>query len=212
MKYYFLLLSSIFLFSSCNWMQENIWGTPESKLDKTIVAEKSAQLTDLKGTYISEKGIDISSSEISFYVDGLSETKGRFKEFDIELNADDQACNIAVSINASSVFTANEMRDEHLLNEDFFDTENHPAITFNASNITPTDSGYIAIGTLALLGVENKITVPFNYLGSSEDEHGNQSYVFEGKVAFDRIKYGMKEAQSVGNNVTLNFYTELLNK
>ena len=48
-----------------------------------------------------------------------------------------------------------------------------------------------------------------NYLGSSSNSEGDTIYIFEGKVEFDRTAHGMKEAPSVGNLVTLHFYTEL---
>ena len=214
MKNYLVILTSIFLFTNCNWLQENIWGSAESKLDKTIVKKSTNNFFELDGNFISEKGMDITSSEISFEIDGLSETKGRFKSFDINIASSlkDELLNIHVSIDANSIFTDNEMRDEHLLNEDFFNTENFPLIAFKSNNIIKTDSCYLANGKLSLLGKVNKISIPFNYLGTSENSDGNNIYVFEGEISFDRTAYGMPEAESVGNIVTLNFYTELSKK
>ena len=74
MKNYLVILLSIFLFTNCNWIQENIWGSAESKLDKTIVEKSANNLFKLDGDFISEKGMDITSSEISFEIEGLSET------------------------------------------------------------------------------------------------------------------------------------------
>ena len=104
------------------------------------------------------------------------------------------------------------MRDEHLLNEEFFNTGNFPLIAFKSNKIIKTDSCYLAQGKLSLLGNDNKLTLPFNYLGTSENSEGNNIYVFEGEINFDRTAYGMPEAESVGNIVKLNFYTELIKK
>ncbi|MBG16547.1 MAG: hypothetical protein CL853_09370 [Crocinitomicaceae bacterium] len=201
----------IFSLSSCNWIEEEVWGVPESKLEKTIIENTSSELFELDGVYKSEEGIDITSSEISFEIDGLSDTKGRFNNFTIELNANPKSNSLSlnVTIKSSSVFTENETRDEHLLNEDFFNSEKYPFIAFKSKNITPLDSSFIAKGKLALVGTESKINVPFNYLGSSSNSEGDTIYIFEGKVEFDRTAHGMKEAPSVGNLVTLHFYTEL---
>jgi polyisoprenoid-binding protein YceI len=214
MKKYLVILTLVLLFTNCNWIQENIWGSPESKLDKTIIEKAKNNLFELDGNFSSEKGIDITSSEISFEIDGLSETKGRFKSFDIniESSSKDELFNIYVTIEANSIFTANDMRDEHLLNEDFFNTQEFPTISFKSTNIIKTDSCYLAQGELSLLGNDNKFTLPFNYLGTSESTAGNNIYIFDGEIKFDRTAYGMSEAESVGNIVTLNFYTELSKK
>ena len=211
MKYYSICAILMLFFSSCSWFEEEVWGVPESKLEKSTVENSSSDLFQLNGTYISEPGTDITSSEISFYIDGLSDTKGRFNNFSIELNGNpkDNALYLNVSIRANSVFTENETRDKHLLGEDFFNIEKYPSIFFKSKEILSVDSSFIAKGKLSLLGTESKVKVPFNYLGSSTDEKGDTIYIFEGGLEFDRIAYGMKEAPSVGNTVELNFYTEL---
>lgn len=211
MKYYSICAILMLFFSSCSWFEEEVWGVPESKLEKSTVENSSSDLFQLNGTYISEPGTDITSSEISFYIDGLSDTKGRFNNFSIELNGNpkDNALYLNVSIRANSVFTENETRDKHLLGEDFFNIEKYPSIFFKSKEIFSVDSSFIAQGKLSLLGTESKVKVPFNYLGSSTDEKGDTIYIFEGGLEFDRIAYGMKEAPSVGNTVELNFYTEL---
>jgi polyisoprenoid-binding protein YceI len=211
MKYTVSALLIVFL-SSCSWVEENIWGVPESKLEKTIVENVTNDIFQLNGSYKSEQGVDITSSEISFEVDGLSDTKGRFNSFNIELNGNPKKKNelrLNVTIKSSSVFTENETRDEHLLNEDFFNSETFPIIAFKSKNICVLDSSFIAKGKLSLVGVESEIELPFNYLGSSTDATDETIYIFEGEVEFDRTSHGMKEAPSVGNLVTLHFYTEL---
>ncbi len=214
MKYYIVILSSTLLFSSCSWVQENVWGSAESKLDKTTIEESNNNLFELDGNFYSEKGIDITSSEINFEIEGLSETKGRFKSFDINLTSSpkDNSLSIYVSINANSIFTDNEMRDEHLLNEDFFNTDKFPLIAYKAGDIIQTDSCFLAQGKLSLLGNDSKLTLPFNYLGTSKNSEGNDIYIFEGEIEFDRTKFGMSKAESVGNLVKLKFYTELSKK
>ena len=210
MKYTVSAVLIIFL-SSCNWVEENVWGTPESKLEKTIIEDVSTDIFQLDGNYKSEQGTDITSSEISFHVDGLSDTKGRFNSFTIELNADKEKALLSMHVNikSSSIFTDNKIRDEHLLNEEFFNTEEFPVIAFKSKDICLLDSSYIAKGKLSLVGKESKIDVPFSYLGSSTDSLGEPIYIFEGEVEFDRTFHGMQEAQSVGNLVKLHFYTEL---
>ncbi len=215
MRNHLLILLSILIFTNCNWVKENIWGSAKSKLDKTIVEKSKDNLFDFSyGNYHSEEGIDITSSEISFEIDGLSETKGRFKSFDINLerSSEDENLSLYVTIDPNSIYTDNEMRDEHLLNEEFFNAKNFPLISFESNNIIKTDSCYLAHGKLSLLGNDNALTLPFNYLGSTENPDGKNIYIFEGEINFDRTDFGMAEAESVGNLVKLNYYTELSKK
>ena len=81
-----------------------------------------------------------------------------------------------------------------------------------SNNIIKTDSCYLAHGKLGLLGIDNELTLPFIYLGTSENLDGETIYIFEGEIDFDLTQFGMSEAESVGNLVTLNFYTELSKK
>ena len=47
---------------------------------------------------------------------------------------------------------------------------------------------------------------------SYKNSEGNDIYIFEGEIEFDRTKFGMSKAESVGNLVKLKFYTELSKK
>src|SRR5690625_342151 len=83
----------------------------------------------------------------------ISNVKGTFNEFDaiIKANPEDLTdAEIEFTIDASSVDTRKEDRDNHLRSEDFFDVENHPHITFKATNITSkSENNYDKIGRAA---------------------------------------------------------------
>ena len=66
------------------------WGNPESKLEKTIVEEvKTQDFASILGTTWINNSDDPTSSEISFDIDGLKDTKGFFKDFDIVFKISD---------------------------------------------------------------------------------------------------------------------------
>ncbi len=160
----------------------------------------------LNGTYISEMTKPV-SSEIIFNIGGTTATQGTFKDFLISLEAKDTTKTIYVEIDASSIYTAEDMRDDHLRGEDFFDVAQFPKITFESNNITKGDTSYIANGLIKFMGLESQLSVPFNYLGPSSED--SQLEIFEGKFDFDRVKYGMKGATGTENNVTISFYCAL---
>ena len=60
------------------------WGKPESMLEKTNIEEVKTQgFASILGTTWINNRADPTSSEISFDIEGLKDTKGFFKDFDI---------------------------------------------------------------------------------------------------------------------------------
>lgn len=199
------------------------WGEYESKLEKSEI-EKVVELDSttgeiipsmslIEGKYSVESG-ENSHAEITFQLDGLKDTKGGFDKFSIDLKIPEAytESKLKVEIQAKSINTGNEMRDEHLLEEDFFDTKKFPKITFESEVVEFLDSSYVAKGNLTLLKETKPLEVPFKHLGAGKNDAGKEFEAFEGTFSFDRIAFGMKESASVGNIVTVSFYCELIKK
>jgi polyisoprenoid-binding protein YceI len=53
---------------------------------------------------------------------------------------------------AASIDTQNTKRDTHLRSADFFDSDNHPDISFTADDIRPSGQGVAATGSLTIRG------------------------------------------------------------
>ena len=109
--------------------------------------------------------IDKSHSSIGFDIDHLviSQTEGTFNDYDaiIKADADDFSdATFDITIQASSVDTKNEKRDEHLRNADFFDVEKYPTINFKVTEFKKIDSkNYKATGLFTMHGVTKKVTL-----------------------------------------------------
>jgi polyisoprenoid-binding protein YceI len=193
------------------------WGEYESNLEKTelenvVEYDEAIEMTApsiSEGTYsiVSENK---TTAEILFLTSGLKDTKGGFDNFSIEFNVaeDFKASDLLVEIETKSIQTGNTMRDEHLLEVDFFDAEKYPTITYTANAIDFADTSYVAKGSLTLNGTTKELDVAFLHLGGGEKDD-IPFEAFEGSVTFDRTQYGQEESSGAGNEVTLNFYCEL---
>jgi len=190
------------------------WGNPESKLEKTIVEEvKTQDFASILGTTWINNSDDPTSSEISFDIDGLKDTKGFFKDFDIVFKVSDndpKQAKIKVSINVNSINTDNDIRDEELMGSDFFNTEKYPLIEFYSKGIKKIDDKYTSKGMINMMGESKDLAFTFEHKGITNNNKGLKVAIFEGTFEIDRTNFGMEHVVSVGDNVTINFYCELI--
>ncbi len=99
-----------------------------------------------------------------------------------------------VCVDASSVNTENEKRDNHLRKEDFFFVEKYPKICFSSAQIVKTTKGYKVTGDLTMHGTTKVVEVPFTY----------SDKIFIGELTLDRQDYGVG-----GNSVLVGDEVEL---
>ncbi len=104
------------------------------------------------------------SSSITFVIKNLGvNVDGHFNTFEIDtkFNEDAELLDISGKIKVSSIETGIESRDEHLLEEDYFDTENHEHITLKSESISKTtDTEYTVRASLTIKGKTKTITIP----------------------------------------------------
>lgn len=107
--------------------------------------------TNLDGIW----SVDHSRSKIAFRVRhfGVATVRGRFTSFGGRLEAADGRVSVEGHVDVTSVDTGNEIRDERLRAE-FFEAEQHPAITLNAGG---TNGGQRVRGELTLRGVARPV-------------------------------------------------------
>ena len=97
--------------------------------------------------------IDPTHSEIGFKVKHMMFTNvsGKFGTYDATIaTEDDNFENAAIEFSADidSISTNNADRDNHLKSGDFFDAENHPKLSFKATNFTKDGDDYELTGDL----------------------------------------------------------------
>src|SRR3982074_2853885 len=86
---------------------------------------------------------DPAHSKVGFAVKhmGIATVRGEFKEFEgtLEIGEDLSTARAYGTVKAQSVDTNEPQRDEHLRSPDFFDTQQYPELSFEATRIERLD-------------------------------------------------------------------------
>ena len=164
--------------------------------------------------------IDLVHSNIGFGVKHLtvSTVTGNFKDYagTIEFDPKDaSAFKADVTIQASSISTNNEARDNHLRSADFFDAEKFPIITFQSKKLEQNGEGYILTGDLTVKGVTKEVSIPVGIAGPVAHPMGGTVIGLGGQVVINRQDYGVSWNKTldtggmvVDNNVTISVEIE----
>jgi polyisoprenoid-binding protein YceI len=135
--------------------------------------------------------IDKAHSQINFVADSrLVSAHGFFGKWDAEIKLDAtnwSASTVAITIDASSLSTRVDMRDNHLRSADFFDVAKFPTIAFQSVSVTKVAEGKLDItGDLTIRGVTKRIVVPATAV-FYEKGAGR----FRGQFTINRKDYGI---------------------
>ena len=144
------------------------------------------------GTY----AIDVSHTRLGFAVRhmAVSKVRGEFKDFTgtLVLAEDPTASTIEVTIQAGSVDTHDENRDNHLRTNDFFDVENHPVWTFTSTAIRPRSATEWDVdGDLTIRGVTKQVTLDATLEGVVNDPYGLHRVGFSASTSIVREDFGV---------------------
>jgi len=145
--------------------------------------------------------IDPTHANLDFSVKhmAISTVRGSFKQFTATgaTNDDGIPTALAMEIDASSITTNNDQRDGHLRSPDFFDTANHPTLTFKATKITGTRSDLTVAGDLTIRGVTKPVTLKGELSEIITDPWGNKrtSIAVRGKLV--RSEFGLTWNQAL---------------
>jgi len=141
---------------------------------------------------------------------GVSNAYGRFNDFSGTLSGDfgqgDMQFDFAVE--AASIDTGIEDRDNHLRGPDFFNAREYPEITFQSTALQPIEGKeghYELQGDLTLLGVTKPITAEFTYFGKGTGAKGKPIVGGEAVFTIQRTDFGMNYGapDAIGDEVTI---------
>jgi len=140
--------------------------------------------------------IDVSHTRLGFAVRhmAVSKVRGDFTEFSgsLELAEDPADSKVSVTIQAASIDTRDENRDNHLRSSDFFDAENHPTWTFTSTAVRPVSANEWKVdGDLTIRGVTKPVTLDATLEGVVQDPYGMHRVGFSAKTSIDREDFGV---------------------
>lgn len=141
--------------------------------------------------------VDQSHSSIGFSVKHMmvSKVKGAFDSYSAQIEAADLAdlstANISFAIDAASINTRSEDRDNHLKSADFFDAEQFPKITFQSTSIEKSGDDYKVTGDLTIKDVTKPVTFDVEFNGKGTNPWGQAVYGFEAETSINREEFGL---------------------
>jgi polyisoprenoid-binding protein YceI len=167
--------------------------------------------------------IDLAHSEINFSVRHMmiSNVRGRFEKFDGTVEFDEENpenSSVEVRIEAASINTREEKRDNHLRSPDFLDVEQYPYMTFKSKRIERTgeDSGRI-IGDLTVRDQTHEVVLDVDYAGKAKSPWGTTSAGFSATTKINRKQWGLNWNQAletggvlVGDELKVNIELEIV--
>lgn len=141
--------------------------------------------------------IDPSHSEVQFKIKHLviSTVTGNFTDFSGSLKSnngtfEDAEASFEADIN--SISTNDEDRDAHLKSDDFFNAEEYPKLTFEATDFEKTgDDEYKVTGDMTIRDTTKKVTLDAVHGGTVEDPYGNTKAGFEVTGSINRKEFGL---------------------
>ena len=149
-------------------------------------------MTITAGTY----ALDPAHTTVGFVARHAMVTKvrGNFAEFEGTLtvaeNINESAANATVK--TASIDTNNAERDAHVKNEDFFDVEKFPEMTFTATKFDVNEEGEGTVtGDLTIKGTTKSVDLKVEEVATAEDPFGNFRLGFEAQTKINRKDFGI---------------------
>ncbi|SEO22933.1 YceI family protein [Mucilaginibacter sp. OK283] len=152
-------------------------------------------------TYAQYKPVNQGSS-LKFTIKNLGfDVDGSFGGLDGVINFDPDnadAANFDVTVDAATVNTDNNLRDEHLRGDSYFDVKNNPKIRLLSTKVTGKRGTYLLTGKLTIKGKTQAIAFSFTtapYAGG---------YQFKGSFKIKRKDFGIGGTSTIADELDVN--------
>jgi len=160
----------------------------------------------ITGAEISTWQIDPNHSLVEFSAKHMMITtvKGRFGKVAGTITVDERnpdQSRVEAEIDAASIDTRADQRDQHLRSPDFLDVENYPNITFRSRRVQGTSKNpgdeFRVTGDLTIRGSTREVTLDVVYDGMGKDPWGGERVSFSATTKIDRRDFGLTWNQAL---------------
>jgi polyisoprenoid-binding protein YceI len=137
---------------------------------------------------------------------GMSRIHGRFRSFSGELVVADplDQSTVEARIDADSIDTGNEQRDEHLRSADFLDVRQFPQVRYRGTAVEPAGPGLWTVrGRLELAGAIRDVPLEVRYSGTRPDPWGGVRMGVTATARLNREDFRMNWNQAIELGLSL---------
>ncbi|GAA1997848.1 YceI family protein [Nakamurella flavida] len=165
----------------------------------------STETPTLTGTWTA----DAVHSDVSFKVRHMAvgKARGKFDLADSTLTVGEDGlagASVVATIDATSVDTNNEQRDQHVHSPDFLHTAQYPTLTFRSTGVRNlSGDDFLLDGELTIRDTTKPVTLEVEHLGATVDAYGADRVGFTATTSISRKEYGVsfEAAFGAGNAV-----------
>ncbi len=165
--------------------------------------------------------IDPVHSELTFRIRHyVTKVRGTFGKWGGTITADPKGLaggTVDVAIEAKSIDTNMEMRDNHLRSNDFFASDSFPTLTFKSTRVEVAGSSVKVSGNLTIRGITRPVVLTGEYGGVSKGTDGKERIGFEASTKVNRMDYHVAWNRAVeggglmlGDEVEINITVEAI--
>jgi polyisoprenoid-binding protein YceI len=151
--------------------------------------------TTIPGHVAGTWDIDPVHSDISFTVRHMmvSKVRGHFDTFSGEIVTGDDITDakVTATIDATSINTGTEARDNHIRSADFFEVETHPTWTFTSTGLRVHGDDHVLAGDLTIKGVTRPVELALEVNGFGPDAYGGTRAGFTATTTINRGDFGV---------------------
>ncbi len=153
----------------------------------------------------------------------ISNVRGEFTKLSGRATGDvahPTAATVEATIDAASIDTRNEKRDEHLRSPDFLDVAKFPTITFRSTKVEKAGAGWKLTGDLTLHGVTKPVVLDVgNVTPPTKDPWGNMRIGAQASTTINRQDFGVSFNKAldgggvlVGDEIAITIDVEVMKK
>jgi polyisoprenoid-binding protein YceI len=139
--------------------------------------------------------IDPVHSDISFTVRHMmvSKVRGHFDTFSGEIVTGPEFTDstVTATIDATSINTGTQQRDDHIRSADFFEVEQYPNWTFTSTHLRLDGEDHVLVGDLTIKGVTRPVELALEVNGFGPDAYGGTRTGFTAITTIDRNDFGV---------------------